>query len=403
MAKTIIAKNQTESDKTLNDLGALVIPASSQLDLGVRFPFEILTASDDLETEINNDNILINNGIQDLNKTDSISYLSYGTELEPYNPPNYTFMLQANIIYTTFLNHSEEIFAETELKNGFADFFKGINNVSLQNQVIFDGASTHLEISNNTTSQLDNFDTISNWTAESGVTLTLETTTKYEGTGSGKMTIANSVGENKWKYIEYDMTTGQNWNSYDSISLWVYGQRNGEKIRFKLIDTDSNAATTCDFLLSSGWQQIYLDISEITRTSIQKIRIEVQKNNPSGDVTVYVDDMVLQGGDITYYSTGYLESNTITTPADVKEIFFSDLAFTSDNNSYVIKISLDGGTNWHQLDFDEGEKNKFMIVSNWAESFTNLKNIKVRIELSTSDTSESPLFDDYLIMWKLDV
>ena len=91
--------------------------------------------------------------------------------------------------------------------------------------------------------------------------------------------------------------------------------------------------------------------------------------------------------------------------ADIKEVFYSDLVDVPEDTSYTVKLSLDGGTHWHLLDIEEDEKNQWVDVTQWTEypDFDNLKNVKVRIDLSTSDSSVTPTFDDYLVMWKFDL
>jgi hypothetical protein len=69
-----IAKNQTAGDIDLTDID-LTVPASSQITLTDYVKFYEAAASVSLNTEINNDTILINDGIQDLTKAESLDYL----------------------------------------------------------------------------------------------------------------------------------------------------------------------------------------------------------------------------------------------------------------------------------------------------------------------------------------
>ena len=105
----------------------------------------------------------------------------------------------------------------------------------------------------------------------------------------------------------------------------------------------------------------------------------------------------------SYYSSGYSISVNSSLSADIKEIYYFDFVDVVENTSYTTKISLDGGSNWHLLTVDEFRQ--WVDVTQWAEysSFENLKNLQVRIDLVTTDTSVTPLFDDYFVMWKFDV
>jgi len=86
MAKqTIIAKNQTANDIIISDLGSQTIPANNQVTLSDLHSLTDIQASDDLITEVQAGNIVINDGNNDLSPTDAIYFLqspTYGTELK---------------------------------------------------------------------------------------------------------------------------------------------------------------------------------------------------------------------------------------------------------------------------------------------------------------------------------
>jgi hypothetical protein len=70
-----IAKNNTDSDITLTDLGAKIIPASGQIDLAEEFTLEQLSISEDLTEQIGNGNLTINDGSKDLEIADGIDII----------------------------------------------------------------------------------------------------------------------------------------------------------------------------------------------------------------------------------------------------------------------------------------------------------------------------------------
>ena len=81
----VIAVNITSGpavDVNLVDIGGLTIPASNQVDLtskppaGEYYSLTELQSSSDLIDAINNDEILINDGLRNLDKTESINYLT---------------------------------------------------------------------------------------------------------------------------------------------------------------------------------------------------------------------------------------------------------------------------------------------------------------------------------------
>lgn len=71
---TVLAKNTTTSDITLEDLG-VIIPGSSILDLTETYAFYEITASKDLKTQISNGNVIINDSINDLSMENSLKHI----------------------------------------------------------------------------------------------------------------------------------------------------------------------------------------------------------------------------------------------------------------------------------------------------------------------------------------
>jgi len=402
MAKNVILKNQESFGIYIQDLGDVVVPASGQLDIGAMFEFKELTSSEDLEAEISNETLIVNDGIRDLTLQESLYYLDYRTKLSPYNPDEWTYMLQANVCYNIFLNHTEEVYLESELKNAVVDTFKGYGKLSSYSQVEVDGSALVLEGSASV--QIDSMDDAEDgvtWDDEGDCLLTLETTIKHEGTGSAKLDLTKS-DTTSWKGIKKRDYSNQDWETpgYDEILLWIYGEGLGEEVRC-LIKGGGDNQYSQTFVLSAGWQRVILDISTITGLhDVDEFRIQCKKG-VIADQVIYVDDFCLRNSD-TYQTSGYAISNATTTVADITQIYFTNLIDVPESTSYVCKISLDGGTTWHSL--IEAEFDCWVDVSTWTEydTFTNLKNIKTRIELATTDNTVSPVYDDYLLMWKLD-
>jgi len=396
MTKMIIVKNQTENDIKIIDIGEIIIPASGQFDFTGNYPIETIYNSSDLKTKITNENIIINDGVKDLNKEESLEFLELRSLLEEYNPYDYIYVTQANILNNIFLNHTEFVHLEDSLKNVFVDTFQGVTKISSSSQIEVDGAGL-LIASDSQEIQKENFDDISDWDNDAQTTFTLETTIKQEGTGSGKM--ISTTNAKSWRGCNKDISD-ENWETYDTISLDVYGVGIGEKIKI-ILTNNVTAYETQEFLLSSGWQTVYFDISQISRNLIKNINIQLQKNT-SQDVIVYLDDLRIRNSE-SYYSSGYAISTVETLSMDIKWIYYCDLVDIVENTSYTIKISLDAGNHWHLL--EEDEFRKWVDITQWSEysSFDNLKNLQVRIDLATMDISVTPLVDDYFVMWKFDI
>lgn len=74
----IIVKNQTVSDIILEDLG-ITIPGSSNIILTETFEFCEIIDSKDLKSYIDSDDIIINDGLVDLSKENSLKHVTYET------------------------------------------------------------------------------------------------------------------------------------------------------------------------------------------------------------------------------------------------------------------------------------------------------------------------------------
>jgi hypothetical protein len=77
----IIAINNTVSDIEISDLG-ITLPADSTTTLSILFTRFKLVESDDLKTEVQNGDVIINDGSQDLSIEEAIDHLTFQTEYE---------------------------------------------------------------------------------------------------------------------------------------------------------------------------------------------------------------------------------------------------------------------------------------------------------------------------------
>ena len=72
---TVIAKNSSGSDQTIEDLG-ITIADSSQYTLSENFTFDALAGSDDLRALVTAGDLVINDGSSDLSAADGVDYLT---------------------------------------------------------------------------------------------------------------------------------------------------------------------------------------------------------------------------------------------------------------------------------------------------------------------------------------
>ena len=77
----VIAKNVTTFDINLEDMG-FTISALSTVNLTDIFSLNDVTESNDLKTNVENENIIINDGVKDLGKEDGLYHITYETAYE---------------------------------------------------------------------------------------------------------------------------------------------------------------------------------------------------------------------------------------------------------------------------------------------------------------------------------
>lgn len=73
---TIIIRNDSGLDQIINDLGFPVPDSTAEINLHEQFTYDEITGSDDLKTLINNGDLIINDGSNDLSSEDGIKYLT---------------------------------------------------------------------------------------------------------------------------------------------------------------------------------------------------------------------------------------------------------------------------------------------------------------------------------------
>jgi len=134
---TIIAKNDSTSEIFIDDLG-IGIPALDEINLTLLFEKEDITESEDLDSLVSSQSLIINDGIEDLSITNALKHINYQTEYEDEfddtvyrgtTPPDSTSILWINpednyaYQYDTYRGHWLTTAKATYVfsKDGFAD------------------------------------------------------------------------------------------------------------------------------------------------------------------------------------------------------------------------------------------------------------------------------------------
>jgi len=198
-------------------------------------------ASQDVRDSITFGNILMNDGFVDITEiSEGIKYLE--NLFEPYNPDDHIYMMQANMIYNNFLNHSEKIYLEESLINASVDTFQGYNKLESYSDVVVDGSALVLGGPLPTTYDLME-DPTTTWEDESDATLSEETTIIHEGVKSAKITNTKN-DTTSLKGIKAVSFGGENWEAYTELLMWVYGEGIEERLQCKLKNGSGHGSDT---------------------------------------------------------------------------------------------------------------------------------------------------------------
>jgi len=408
MSLTRKLKNTTESQKTYSDLGDFKIAALATEDITNIFITEQLFQSTELFTDIDNGDIVVNNGQRDLPINEGKAYCTPSTDKPRENPLPYIYLAQANTLNSLFELHTEAMELEDALEKCYVDFFDSNRKVSDESNILFDGQGIYLYGNSITDSMIEDFDDIIDWSEDTDynneiASISLDTSEKHEGTGSLKMTFLE-VGKFNTYGIKKIFTTAQDWSAYECLNIYNKISSANDKYCFcmNLKDSSGNNFITNIAKFNTDWSEIIFDLLGCSfRNDIKEVDIYVMPNCAT-DLNINFDQLKVSKIN-SYQTSGHITSQNIETTADIEDIYFNIYGNTPQNTDIESKISLDGGNHWH--DITDAEYDCWIDVTAWSEysSFDNLKNIKVKILLNSTDGINTSLVDDFLIQWKVKI
>jgi len=263
----------------------------------------------------------------------------------------------------------------------------------------------------------ENLDSIANWVEISytaDAILSLDTTDFREGTGSMKIDYNTHGSSSIYRYaIRRNISSPYlDWSSYDSLKFWAKSSHIGSKIRVYMRNYSPYAYSYFyHTFTTTEWELVTFDLTMISpRSSIAYFYMYFTQE--SENYIVNIDDMQLYPTSI-YQTSGSIETKTVS-PIDGRKFFEfllnTNFKITPPETNITLDISLDDGHHWLT---DIGEQE---FTGNWistAEDETlefadgdtpwdNIKNLKFKINLTTTDTSMTPEVNSYGAVWRVD-
>jgi len=326
-------------------------------------------------------------------------------EINLLNPPEETYFAQLNILRDIFENDYENVMMMSSIKNTAVMFFASFTGMGTYNNV--NCISGNMELSASSETSLDECDSLTNWDeapvgSNRGV-LSLNTNSDHyvESTGSIQAYV-DSPSAAKTYEIEKTITSAD-WSAYEQLKVWIKSTHtdNGNPVSARLgLKEGGDAIQYSSYVeIGNGAGYYTFDVSALSRTAVTQWSVEFYFTDSETHYN-YVDD--LNGTDTdTYQTSGWWQCPGRTLPTDVSEVFcYEKIADLPEGASRTVKVSLDGGTNWHTL--TGMEFGTWLDVTAWAEyeDFTVKNEFSMRVELDSTDDAVTPKYDDIMVAYK---
>jgi hypothetical protein len=300
----------------------------------------------------------------------------------------------------------EEMFAEERLPATVkVDFCQDLDKMFSYSNVALDGAGGIRFLSTSSGTSKDSFDSITGWTevknpSKGAISLNTNMTYVHEGTGSMKV---DTVDDSEYG-LSKTLSPLQNWSTYGTVKFWVYNVTEGMTVRFKINGGGGGKESDWITIPLVGWNLITISIvgwNAGALAAVTSIMLNFKATKKIAH-TVYVDDLRVFGTSLTYNTTANVVWSLPATTVNITYAFFYvNMAEPPAAVTYTYDISLDGGTNWRTdvapklfLDTGTGGVLETPDTGSWA----NRLNFRFRANFSSTDNTQTFIFDDIVMM-----
>jgi len=301
--------------------------------------------------------------------------------------------------------HDEQWPLPEELDVASVDFFKSGDKLeTLYRTSLISGTSLTLGAYTVTSATLDNCESLKDWSeaefADDGK-LDLDTQVRYQGNASLKVTYTKTGAEEFRYRIKKTLRAPQDWSDYVFLRVWVRGS-SATNFRIRLCINEKDFVSS-DFVVSgTGWVQLYFDISACDRSSVTSFGFQFTKESVQYSCNLDQIELV----DARYYGTGYAISRTVELSKNVEKVYLGvyDLS-PAIITSVSYDLSLDGGSHWKTNVLPERWLSALpggALETPDSGSWSRKDRLKIKFNLSTTDSSYTAELDDYILMWKLE-
>jgi len=318
----------------------------------------------------------------------------------------------ANHLVAAFLGDDETYIRLDDASNALVDFFADSSKIESSADISVVGGEVTLD-ANTTDTQYDALDAVATppwyevWYSGDGA-FALDTSVYNEGTGSLKMTHTSTGTEQLWYGIRKNIGSYQDWSSYGAVKIDIKTSIPNVQVQFGLYSSGSPIQYFYYTTSSTNWETAIFDISSASRGSVYYCYFRLTRKSTS--YTCNLDNWRRVSNPI-YDTSGSLTSyaQVIQNGLDVYEILPYVNGFEAPFTSLSMDISLDGGNHWktglgipRAVDWWQTTAGGVLETADASEAWDNKKNLKVRFNLTTTDTEHTPTLDDYFVIWRVD-
>src|SRR6266511_265088 len=278
----------------------------------------------------------------------------------------------------------------------------------------------------------DNFDDLTNWTWSSPPNtfggISLDTVNRVEGTASMNMTLAISTGAT-WVSAVHSGPT--NWSAHDTLVLWINATDVVPPLSFNITATvGASFRTTPEMPLVQGWHETLVNITPLgtplERNALQDVRFRINGQNvPSTQIYFddasfgtprqldegasisqavsksYVTSPRLGSGSLSFNWSLVNSSGVVSTNASV-HIAGSNGSFAAavDAGATSARLDVRSGNGTDTADPSWSPWNSWADPGQYLAGLPSSDHFQVRAELNTTNASESPVLNSFLLEYR---
>ena len=331
------------------------------------------------------------------------------------HPTRQQCAVNANIIEGHVFNDGH-IEREDDFDNVFVDTFSDMSKIDANTNIQVLNGRVTLD-STQTLVQYESCDAIGPWLWQYSTegNFSIDTVVQKEGTGCFKLsdtTVGGSYVGQFRNYIRKYINPNEDWSAYGEFGIWVRSTVAGSKVRMRIYNQSPFASVFAEYTIQAAntWEWFAIDISQMDHSAIYYVYIWMERRAVPYDL--FIDDMN-RGTTPIYDASGSFENVTIQPHADDSHHDIYEMLLLNEfeeipDTTVTFDLSLDGGTHWltglgyhHFENWLQTVSGGYLETADASVAWDNKRNLKMRFNLATTDTSVTPEINGLSAIWRV--